>query len=365
METSKTRVLMILEYFPQISQTYVKNEIEAVCDQYEVRVVGLKAPDMEYAHHHPFERTNDPARIREIIEEFRPHVLHSHYVHNAAVLAPYAEKAGIPFTVRAHSFDVIQKASKNGPSKGIQQAVRAVNSDHCLGVLTFPFTRGAMERAGMKESKLIDCWPVVRYSRFYDRSANGKGVINVGACLPKKRMEDFVMLGTQVRHMPFSLYPIGYTAESLTKFNEEHGSPVNLCTTIQPEEMPAAYKRHEWLVYTGCRQLGTLGWPMAVAEAQAAGLGVCMPNLRPDIKQYVGPAGFIYDSIEEVADIISRPYPNEMRERGFEHAKKSDIDEHKVLLTNLWDSAAAKSETLPSKKSGFIARLKHRLLRAA
>ena len=37
---------------------------------------------------------------------------------------------------------------------------------------------------------------------------------------------------------------------------------------------------------------------MAIAEAQAAGVGVCMPNIRPDIKEYVGEAGFVYDSIE-------------------------------------------------------------------
>ena len=37
---------------------------------------------------------------------------------------------------------------------------------------------------------------------------------------------------------------------------------------------------------------------MAIAEAQAAGVSVCMPNIRPDIKEYVGEAGFVYDSIE-------------------------------------------------------------------
>ena len=37
---------------------------------------------------------------------------------------------------------------------------------------------------------------------------------------------------------------------------------------------------------------------MAIAEAQADGVGVCIPNIRPDIKEYVGEAGLIYDSIE-------------------------------------------------------------------
>jgi hypothetical protein len=31
---------------------------------------------------------------------------------------------------------------------------------------------------------------------------------------------------------------------------------------------------------------------MSIAEAQGAGVGVCMANIRPDLREYVGPAGF-------------------------------------------------------------------------
>ena len=61
-----------------------------------------------------------------------------------------------------------------------------------------------------------------------------------------------------------------------------------------------------------------------------------MPNLRPDVRDYVGAAGILYDSIGEVRDIIRRPVPEEMREAGFEQAKKSDIFRHKARLTDLW-----------------------------
>jgi hypothetical protein len=68
-----------------------------------------------------------------------------------------------------------------------------------------------------------------------------------------------------------------------------------------------------------------------------------MPNLRPDLKEYVGNAGFLYDSISDVVDIISKPFSEEMRQIGFEHAKKSDIFEHKVILTDLWQKASKSS----------------------
>jgi hypothetical protein len=106
--------------------------------------------------------------------------------------------------------------------------------------------------------------------------------------------------------------------------------------------MPAEYKKHRWLVYTAAPAFNTVGWPMAIAEAQASGVGVCVPNLRSDLRDYVGQSGYLYDSIEEVVDIVSQPYPRELRELGFEQAKKSDAFEHIDLLLDLWRQAAGR-----------------------
>ena len=80
--------------------------------------------------------------------------------------------------------------------------------------------------------------------------------------------------------------------------------------------------------------------PLAVAEAQAAGVGVCMQNIRPDLKDYVGEAGFVFDSFADVANIVSKPFPDDMRQRGFGWAKRCDIADHIRLLTNLWQGKA-------------------------
>lgn len=80
---------------------------------------------------------------------------------------------------------------------------------------------------------------------------------------------------------------------------------------------------------------------MSIAEAQGAGVGVYMANIRPDLRDYVGPAGFLYDSISQVLEIISKPFPAELREMGFEHAKKSDIFSHRASLFKLWQKASS------------------------
>jgi glycosyltransferase involved in cell wall biosynthesis len=163
--------------------------------------------------------------------------------------------------------------------------------------------------------------------------------MNIGAAIPKKRMEDFIDLASVNSELRFDLYGVGHSIDQLARYNDSKGSPVSIMPPVEPDEMPGEYKRHRWLVYTASRELATVGWPMAVAEAQASGVGVCMPNLRPDLREYVGQAGILYNSIDEVTDIIRRPVPDDMRDMGFHQARKSNIFEHKVLLTDLWRSA--------------------------
>lgn len=326
----RTRVLYILERYPQLSETYIKTEIEAVRDDYEIRVVSLNLANLPARNHHPYEHVTQGERLREIIEEFRPHVMHTHYFKNIPLLSTIATSMSLPYTVRAHSFDVL------GPS-------RVPVDEYCLGILTFPFSRPTLEGLGIPPAKIIDCYPVVNYNRFYDTTPNEDGMLNLGACLPKKRFEDFIQLGCLMPGKRFNLYSIGYSSEALRRHNETLGSPVTIHEAVQPEEMAAIYKQHTWLVYTACPKLRTVGWPMAVAEVQAAGVGVCLPNMRPDLAELLGGAGVLFDSIEELPAILARPYPAEMRIRGFEQARKSDIAVHKSKLTALWDSCASRA----------------------
>jgi hypothetical protein len=121
---------------------------------------------------------------------------------------------------------------------------------------------------------------------------------------------------------------------------------VNIAAPLHPEAMAAEYKNHRWLVCTDDVDAPAAGWPVAIAEAQAAGVGICMPALRPDLAHYIGEgAGILYDTIDELPAIVSGPVPDEMRERGFEQARKSDIDGHKHLLTDLWDAALHRRTT--------------------
>ena len=102
-EGGKTRVLMVLDGYPTISQTYMLNEVEAVRNDYEVLVISYRTANLPHSNPYPYSKVRHPSEIIEFIQEFRPHVLHGHYFWNAPLLAELGEKFRIPFTIRRRS----------------------------------------------------------------------------------------------------------------------------------------------------------------------------------------------------------------------------------------------------------------------
>lgn len=364
-------MLYVLKDYAQVSQTYIESEIRALAEDYDLRVVALHRPDVAtvdaFPHEHVGAERNGTERLDEIVREFRPHVLHAHYLSSCELLLALARRHDLPFTIRAHSFDVMIAPPKpknlRAEQRRMRRNARLANDERCLGVLSFPFTRPLLEAAGLRGEKIVDCYPVIDFDRFYHRSApESVDVMNVGAGSAKKRMEDFVDLGARMPDRRFDLYPVGYTSDVLHAYNERHGSPVHIHEVVQPADMPAVYRAHGWLVYTACPERKNVGWPLSVGEARAAGLGVCMHRIRPDLEEYLAGAGFLYDSIDELPRILSQPYPEEMRERGWEEARKSDIRRHLHLLTDRWQPHLSRSAgaSAPSRSRSWAARSRRR-----
>lgn len=343
------RITYILDQHPQLSESYASTEMRYVGANNELDVIALHKPNCLSDADFPYETTSDETKLLEQTRAFAPDIIHTHWLgSNLGVVGRLSRQLGIPFTVRSHSFDVLWPKPRRrwyhakshvqaDSSNTIAENLEYLRSDLCLGILAFPFAVDRLAGTGIPEKKLIPCWPVLDYQRFHDEADNTLGkVMSGGACLPKKDFDAYLDLGRRVPELSFDLYPIGYHSDGLKKKNKRMGYPVNIKSPVQNAEMPRIYKDNEWLVYTANWKIGTVGWPIVVAEAQAAGVGVCMPNLRPDMRDYVGPAGFIYDTLEEVAEIIRQPFPDAMRKAGFEHARKSDIRTHIHLLTDLW-----------------------------
>ena len=329
------RILYIVQEYPLISQTYIKVELERVARDHAVRIVAFNRAHVPYRRHLPFDLLDKSERTtsaRRLVGDFAPDRLHAHYVILAPLMARMAQALDVPFTIRAHSFDVLDAATGYRARPNV---VAALNHPLCRGGLCFPFALPILRQAGVAADKLVPCWPVVDVGRFLDRGPNGDRVMNIGACLPKKGMELYLELAQRLPETGFDLYALGYKVEEMRRRSDALAAPVRIVDPVEPEAMPAEYKRHRWLVYTASPAHNSVGWPMAVAEAQAAGVGVIMQNLRPDLAEYVGP-GFLFDDIAEAERLLRGPVPEDRREAGFAHARRSDVDGHIGLLYDLW-----------------------------
>ena len=330
----KPRILYIVQNYPQLSQTYIKNELKVLWPDYEIQIVAVSTPDVADPDHFPYRRIRERQDIVALVRDFKPAILHSHYLVLADLVSGVAADTATPFTIRSHSFDTIP--SENKVAKHLQGIGARLSSDLCLGVLCFPFVRDYLKSVGIPQDKLIASPPVVDFEFFYNRSVNTGGVMNVGAAIRKKRMDDFIDLAKLVPELNFDLFAIGHDWPKLSKLNRKSGNPIIVHQPQPFAAMPQIYKQHRWLVYTACPERKTVGWPMAIAEAQASGTMVCMANIRPDLQEYVGEAGYLYDDIKQAAELLRQPVSAAKRELGFEQARRSDIRSNKHLLTDLW-----------------------------
>lgn len=328
------RVLYFVREYPQISQTYIKAEIDRVKRRgFAVTVVAIQPADINYSGHEPFEvlKNVSVAGLEDLVRRTRPDIIHTHDFKFVRASLMLARIAGTFFTVRTHSFDVLNQRNLEDPL-----SVSAVNDPGCRGALCFPFAADRLVKAGVSAAKLTPCWPVVDLARFRNRGPNGPDIMNVGAVLPKKAMHVFADLAKTMPETGFNLYMLGYHAAEIEAYARSTGSPMHIVPPVHPDDMPAEYKKHRWMVYTASKEIGEVGWPLSVAEAQASGVGVLLQNIRPDVAEYVGAGGYVFDTIEDARRIISQPFPEDRRQASFEHAEKSDIDKHIELLFQLW-----------------------------
>ncbi len=327
------RILYILQQYPEHSETYIRTEIEAVRERYELSILSTSPAHLVYDDAFPFRRITSYQEAYAAIDEFKPDILHTHWLNE--MVPNIAIQKGLPFTLRSHSFDTYWSPP---PPDYVTNAIKPLHHELCLGILGFQYVQQRFAEAGLPMEKFHVVPPVVNVSHFLNRSPNGKDVLNVGAAIPKKNMEQFLQVAADRRiDRKFRLYPLAYGTPQLHDLNAQLGGATEIHSPVQPDLMPAEYKRHEWLFINEHPKFKSFGLPVCVAEAQASGVGVCIPGIRPDVAEYVGGAGFVYTSLEEAIEILSKPYPAEMRELGFEVAQRSDISRHIHKLTDLWD----------------------------
>ncbi len=363
-EDSRPRVLCLIAKYPQYSETYMHEEMLSVSDRFRLQVFSYDTSGSPRRNHLPYKTIRYKGaclnwgdfshvdttfgtpgqrdylrRMGREIERFRPDLLHGHYLATSLLLRQLAEHHHIPFTLRTHSFDVMQLAKRPAKAVAVFEAVR---SPFCRGLLVFPEFRQLFEAAGIAADTIISTWPVINVGRFYNPAPQTltQRILSCGSCTSKKAFErivDFAASG-MLDGYSFDIYAKGDAEPDLRHYNRSRGRPVAI-RYVEPEQMPAVYRSHDWLIYPTDVDMNEVGLPCSIAEAQASGIGICwqeVPQRGAAQREFLGGGGYLFRSYDELPGIIARGYPDGMRQKGLANAWKCDVGRHADQLTSLW-----------------------------
>lgn len=326
------KILLLYNGYPRLSQSYQYDEAIELSKRHQIMVFSWKWPlySCEQSNllrtvpPYIYGSPETPANMN-LIRGFQPDHIHTHFLHNAEVAARLAGILGIGFTLRTHSFDIL--------SSKLDQYTRYIRLDCCKGVYVFHPFRQRCINVGYPDDKLRLCWPMIDIAPFREVSSmpHGDDIMSGGAFLPKKNIRAFIQLAVQIKRLYPSRRIRYYSVEEdpayaagIYHFNITNGSPVEFLT-VQHCNMPAEYLKHQWLIYSCCPKLATVGLPLMVAEAQASGVGVIMYRLRDDLADYVTSNGYLYRETGEVLGIIEKDFDPAKRLAASELSARYDI----------------------------------------
>ena len=342
MSTRQLRVLIVASEYPLCSETYIEVERRFLDNHGVTHVVARnrvrRGKTPEHGSH-----LAKPSRwqMGRMLRQFRPDVVHGQFLHMAEWTARIARRAGVPWTLRTHSFDVLVR-----PEAERRRAAALANGSDCLGILGFPFARPILERLGLEPDKFVEAPPVADVNRFRSDGPTGEGILHFGAITAGKlaACAEFARLSTMVPELAFHDYPTGFgsgreLAPRVQAVVRQEGGRVETHDWVPHSEMPRVFGEHRWFVYPG-PAAQTFGWPVGVVEAWAAGVGVCIQRIRPDIDEYVDGAAVVFDDIEELRSVLREEPDPGMVARGRERAETMDISCHGQRLLDVWRAAA-------------------------
>ena len=286
------KVLYLLNEYPQLSESYIRTEIDYVREMgVQVKVwTGGESP-CRYPESAPFQvGVPDAAAIKAEL----PDVIHVHYVETALKRLAQIEKSGVPLTVRGHSFDY-------DPGK-----VQKLLASAALKEL-FLFPQFAEQHPDPR----VTAMTCAVDPAFYDWRMEEKEwdlVYRAGAGIPGKDLDTFIRVAKlckgKLRFVLFVTSQHPQTLEHLARTNAAMGYPVELAVDRQHQEIARVARRAGQCFRTHDPNSHPYGMPQGVAEAMSSG---CRIVARNGAESFIGQAGACVSADQDAADQLLAP----------------------------------------------------------
>jgi glycosyltransferase involved in cell wall biosynthesis len=287
------RVLYAVWHYPQLTETYIRWEIECM-RRWGVHVEvwsELESPAAPFVTDVPVHHGS----LATAIARSRPHLVHVHWLHSALQYGGAIRKAGLPLTVRGHGFEVTRR-----------RVMALQRSRTVQAIYVFPH----LARSFPSLNKVRPMTAAFNGDLFYPGPRKDRRlVVRTGSALPTKDVQTFfdvarscpehrfvLVLGRCNEHERF--------LEKVEAYNHKLGNPVELRIN-QPVEQVAALVREAGIYLHTHGLAAPYGMPISIAEAMATGSYVIGRRCRAS-EAYIGNAGRIYGSAAEAAEQIQR-----------------------------------------------------------
>jgi hypothetical protein len=275
------RILSFNSIFPLTSEMYIEATMEAIAAEgMAIAYCRTDPPLVDMAVRRPVYEDLDAA-----IREFAPDLLLLHWVTFGEQQLSRLESAGLPFAVRAHSFDY-----------GPDAAGRLLQHPLCVGLWAFPSHTADIPGASVLPLFLApDGVPAPGPRRDL--------VVSVSAGLPKKDwdllLEALCALEEVDRRV---VVATTNTYEDLPATIAGHleacSGPHQVQVDVPHDEVLGLLARTAVHVYT-LDPGEHFGMPMSVAEALCAGAAVILPD-RPEALEFAGPRARGYRTADDI-----------------------------------------------------------------
>ncbi len=288
---SPLRVLYAVWHYPQLSESYVRTEIRGVRQLgVEVEVWSEEGVAAPFESEVPVRRGD----FSEAIAQFKPDLIHTHWLHMAEKFGPLMKKANLPLTVRGHGFEfsteIVSRLDKN---------------KQVHGVYIFPHHADRCRSTSRKVRPMQVAFDPELYYPCEEKDR--RLVMRTGCALPTKDYATFFEIARLCPDHHFLLvlcraYLKEDYLDEVIRMNREFGDPVEIKINVQHEELSQLMRRAGIYVHTA-NPNEPFGMPISISEAMATGSYIIGRQLPPSAL-YIGEAGKLYNTPEEAANLI-------------------------------------------------------------
>lgn len=283
------RVLYLLWNYPQISETYIATEIAFA------QKCGIEVHVWSQIGRHelPPQCMVHRGALSEAIAAVGPDLIHIHYL-IVAKRHLHEIPAGIPVTIRGHSFDWNPSVAKElGDTSPVSRLYLFPHFVAAMGGHPKAFALPVAYDSGMH-------FPAV--------SKNRKLVVRLSAGLPTKALDDFLAVANRCSDFKFVL---GISRagggdeflDQLLRLNGYVKDRVEILVDLHPQ-MAADLNRRAGIYLFTHDHKQPFGMPISIAEAMATG-SFTLATDCPPARAFLADDGALYKNPEEAARMIS------------------------------------------------------------